>query len=164
MPSTWFDCTSVPPSCRNWRTCATCIPSSIYQICHPLFSSSELAADGVTKLQVPPRLDVRISTFRKGIEALMIRKDQKAAVLRDVCDDLMTLVGYRKLVTQCGGLPLDRLLFNLADALATCCALDWGEVAKRMPDRAPIREACLRRARGEPLCPELVAMGWSEPV
>lgn len=81
-------------------------------------------------------LHERLRIYREGIELVMVFGDY---------DDLITLATYRRQVTRRGGVPLDTLFFNLAcDAGFT--KAQWQELAHRMPDRAPIKEACLRRA------------------
>jgi len=121
MLRTLPDFLATPDRCAVWGTCKTCIPS-IHAICAPLLGNST------------PLLVQRILIFRVGIEAVSIKGD---------ATDLLTLAGHRLLVTKHIGLPIDQLLVELGERLS----VDWAELARRLPSRAPARAECLARAQ-----------------
>ena len=83
-----------------------------------------------------PILRERLRVYREGIELALVFSER---------EDIFTVATYRRQVTRVGGVPLDVLLFNLAcDAHFT--QEEWHFLAERMPAKAPIYEACLRRA------------------
>ncbi|MBU1292886.1 hypothetical protein KJ819_02345 [Patescibacteria group bacterium] len=115
-------------------------------MCAPLLGTSKDQADGSKKSVYLPLKD-RVACFRKAIEAVVVKQDR---------DDLMTLCGYRRLVTERGGLPFDRLLYNLANQLGA----DWKLFACRMPEKSLVASAAFRRAGGRGTPRELVSCGW----
>ena len=112
---------------------------SVNQICEPLLGSSIRTKEGIiTGVSYPP-LARRLALFREGLELVIVFKR---------VEDLFTLATYRRQVTQRGGLPLDRLLFETARTLGLT-KTEWQHLAERMPEKAPIRAACLLEAAPE---------------
>ncbi len=109
---------------------------SIHLLCEPLLGSSIRNQGGKIVGVKYPTLSRRIEIYREGIELVSVFMEKS---------DLFALAVYRRYVTQRGGVPIDLLLFNLALEL-TLSPDEWKMLQMRMPDKAPIHDACLRRA------------------
>lgn len=156
MPATWYDCTRLR-QCPRWDAngglwyVSPTVPKdgsptpmyrhkpTISSICEPLFGTSIRRNGRIVGVSYP-RLDDRLRIYREGIELIRVFRE---------CTDLFTLATHRRQVTRRGGIPLDRLFFELA-CEAGLSRTQWEVLALRMPDRAPIYEACLDRARVTP--------------
>ncbi|MGE5541221.1 MAG: hypothetical protein ACM3TU_02970 [Bacillota bacterium] len=159
MPATWYDCTRLRQRPRwdadagLWYTAQTLSkdgsPTPMHRhkphvrdICGPLMGTS-IRREGVTVGVKYPCLDDRLRIYREGLELVYVFREYK---------DLLDLAVYRRQVTRRGGIPLDRLFYELACA-AEFLPTAWAMLAQRMPDRAPIRDMCLRHA----VAPEVLA-------
>ena len=109
---------------------------SINLICESLLGSSVRDKNGRICGVAYPTLSRRCEIYREGIEIVTVFQDYR---------DLFSLAVYRRYVTQCGGIPMDMLFFNLA-MKGDFSREDWEILALRMPEYADIRAACLRRA------------------
>ncbi|MBU2103822.1 hypothetical protein KJ848_00655 [Patescibacteria group bacterium] len=146
MPDLITQCTGDPLEIRaHWEQCKICIPQ-IHLLCAPLLGNSKLNEDG-SRSTVRLSLSARITCFRKALESVIVKRDS---------GELMTLAGHRRMVTELGGIPPDRLLYNLANELG----IDWQNFACRMPDKSLIAKAAFRRAGGRGTPRELVSCGW----
>ncbi len=160
MPKTWYDGLQLPKPPR-WNTnggvwyteqgtsknqnadvVQSCVPTPSYRykpsmnsICEPLLGTS-LRRDSKIVGVSYPKLSDRLRIYREGIELIKIFNER---------DDLFALAMYRRQVTYRGGIPADELFFNLA-CDAELSKAEWHELALRMPDRALIYHACVRRA------------------
>jgi hypothetical protein len=109
---------------------------SMHLLCEPLLGSSIRNAAGKIVGVRYPTLSRRMEIYREGIELISVFMEKS---------DVFALAVYRRYVTQRGGVPIDLLLFNLALDL-NFSVEDWEMLRVRMPDKAPIYDACFRRA------------------
>ncbi|HEX5774898.1 MAG TPA: hypothetical protein VFY28_02990 [Candidatus Paceibacterota bacterium] len=152
MPATWYDCTRLRQRPRwdagggNWYVSQTVpkngSPTPMYRhkpriadICGPLMGTS-VRKNGVVVGVKYPCLSDRLRIYREGLELVYVFREYR---------DLLDLAVYRRQVTHRGGMPLDRLFYELA-CEAQFLPAQWKMLAERMPDRAPIYAECLRHA------------------
>lgn len=164
MPATWYECMHPlrRPRWDNDGGLWYCVqgastdgaPTKLYRhkpsvnhICEPLLGTSLRNEKGKIIGVKYPTLAERLKIYREGIEVVRVFKDY---------DDLVTLAMYRRQVTRRGGIHIDLLFFNLA-CDAHFPQTTWAMLAERMPDRAPIYQACRRRATLGPSRLEAVA-------
>lgn len=152
MPATWYDCLHLRQRPRwdegggdlyvKQGAASHDVPTAMYRhrpripdICASLLGVPVRINGEIVGVRYP-RLDTRLRVYREGIELIVVFRDY---------EELITLAMYRRQVTRRGGIPLDLLFFNLA-CEAGFTGAQWQQLAERMPDRAPIRAACLHRA------------------
>ena len=120
------------------------IPANINVICEPLMGGSHRRSDGTVYATYPP-LTQRLSIYREALEAVLVFGYRT--------DHILALALFRRQVTRRGGVPYDYFFFECMTRSAEDLDRDqavclWSDLVARMPDRAPIRSWCLRRAEG----------------
>lgn len=152
MPVTWYDCTRLHQRPRwdrdggIWYVAQTVpkdgSPTPMYRhkptisdICGPLMGTPFRRGGEIMGAKFPS-LNDRLRMYREGLELVRVFRDYR---------DLLDLAVYRRQVTRRGGIPLDGLFYELSCEAAFPPAI-WKMLAERMPERAPVRAACMRHA------------------